>query len=320
MTGPDVCIATVGERAGWLAARRIRLVAFATRWTGDEGEARKLADRELAPFAPAAPASAASEVLTVVEAGRPRGHVGVTVAGGPDRGRVEEVWIAPGHRRRGLGAAGLRAGLAWLAAHGARRVVTTVDGRLPASAALRAGWTVLSQRMVLDLADGHPPAPPQGFVARAMTRAEFAPWRDAAVDGYAESIVASGTLAPAAARRKSEDDFAALLPAGVATPNHSLHVIEADGRAVGTLWLAHHQPGRRTFVYDIEVREAERGRGYGRATMLAAARLADSAGDGAVGLNVFGHNTAALRLYDSLGYEVADQTWGMPLAAAGQGS
>jgi len=78
----------------------------------------------------------------------------------------------------------------------------------------------------------------------------------------------------------------------------------ASGEAVATLWLALRPRGGRTegYIYDIEVREGFRGRGYGRATMLAGIEKARELGAEAVGLHVFGHNATARALYQSLGF------------------
>jgi ribosomal protein S18 acetylase RimI-like enzyme len=125
--------------------------------------------------------------------------------------------------------------------------------------------------------------------------------------------VDSGSLDEAGARAKAAESFRTFLPDGVKTERMSLSVLESDGRSVGVLWLGHHNPGTRTFVYDIEIEAAERGRGFGRAAMLAAERIAWEAGDRAIGLNVFGHNDVALGLYESLGYRVTDRSVGRDL-------
>jgi GNAT superfamily N-acetyltransferase len=57
------------------------------------------------------------------------------------------------------------------------------------------------------------------------------------------------------------------------------------------------------FVWAIDIREAFRGKGLGRATMIAAERLARDVGANAITLNVFGRNAVARALYKSLGYE-----------------
>lgn len=65
--------------------------------------------------------------------------------------------------------------------------------------------------------------------------------------------------------------------------------------------------GRAAFVYDIEMDETQRGKGYGRATMLAGEVAAKELGATTMGLNVFGFNKPAINLYTSLGYEVSSQ-------------
>ena len=51
------------------------------------------------------------------------------------------------------------------------------------------------------------------------------------------------------------------------TPGHTLWIVEADGERVGLLWLAERDSGGRRviFIYDVEIDDAHRGKGYGRA-------------------------------------------------------
>jgi GNAT superfamily N-acetyltransferase len=67
--------------------------------------------------------------------------------------------------------------------------------------------------------------------------------------------------------------------------------------------------GRRTraFLYDIEVDEPHRGKGYGRALLTAAEEAARSRGVSALELNVFGGNATSIGLYESAGYIVVQQ-------------
>jgi ribosomal protein S18 acetylase RimI-like enzyme len=48
--------------------------------------------------------------------------------------------------------------------------------------------------------------------------------------------------------------------------------------------------------------------------MVAGEAAAHSAGSKRLGLHVFGHNTVAIGLYDSLGYQVVEQTWSLSLS------
>lgn len=139
---------------------------------------------------------------------------------------------------------------------------------------------------------------------RPMRPDEYPAFIAASKAGYAHDMVIHGDMLPAAAARKSEEDHAAILPEGLATPRHWIFVVEADGEAVGLLWVAERgTPERRVlFIYDIEVDEAHRGHGYGRATMLLAEEEARARGIGRLELNVFGGNEVARGLYRSLGY------------------
>ena len=121
---------------------------------------------------------------------------------------------------------------------------------------------------------------------------------------YALGIETQGGQTAEFARKKSEEDHAAILPDGLDTPGHSLWIVEAGGEPVGFLWLAERDSGGRRviFIYDVEIDEAYRGKGYGRAAMELAEERAAAQGIRRIELNVFGGNEVARNLYRSLGY------------------
>jgi GNAT superfamily N-acetyltransferase len=84
--------------------------------------------------------------------------------------------------------------------------------------------------------------------------------------------------------------------------------------AVGRLWLNVDQP--MAFVYDVEVREEQRRRGYGAGLMNAAAIWSREHGHPVLGLNVFAHNPGARALYDKLGYRVTNEYHTLDVADA----
>lgn len=88
-------------------------------------------------------------------------------------------------------------------------------------------------------------------------------------------------------------------------------VLEQEGERVGILWLALRED--RAFVFDVEAEAAHRGRGHGRTLMLLAEAQAIAAGRPLIGLNVFAGNTAAERLYESLGYTTTRYSYSKPL-------
>jgi ribosomal protein S18 acetylase RimI-like enzyme len=139
---------------------------------------------------------------------------------------------------------------------------------------------------------------------RPISTAEFPAFVAASKAGYAEGIELHGGQTHEAAQQKAEADFPAVLPLGLDTPGHSIFVVEADGTAVGRLWLAERQMGGRRvmYVYDVSIHPQHQGRGYGRAAMRLAEDEARARGIDRIELNVFGGNHVARGLYRSLGY------------------
>jgi ribosomal protein S18 acetylase RimI-like enzyme len=140
-----------------------------------------------------------------------------------------------------------------------------------------------------------------------MTAAEYAVWIEATTVMYAEDRATATGMSRDVSLENARAQIATLLPDGHATAGMYLLVILDDsGTDVGILWLGPHldRPSDTLYIWDITIDEGFRGRGFGRATMLAAEDVARQAGAIALSLNVFGPNTAARRLYESLGYEV----------------
>jgi len=152
-----------------------------------------------------------------------------------------------------------------------------------------------------------------------MTWDDFDAWAPRSVRDLAAGRVAAGLQDPEGALAFAEDVLLGLLPDGLATPLHHLWSVRwgpAD-EAVGHLWLRVRPTGREieAYVLDIGIDPALRGRGLGRATMLAAERAAGDLAATVARLTVLAHNTRARRLYESLGYTVAEVTATKRLAA-----
>ena len=100
-------------------------------------------------------------------------------------------------------------------------------------------------------------------------------------------------------------DLRPMLPDGLATQGHLLLVAvdPDDGQRVGVLWFGPSTDDpAMVWVYDITVDEERRRQGWGRAIMRAFEREARARGFARAGLNVYGDNHVARRLYESLGY------------------
>jgi ribosomal protein S18 acetylase RimI-like enzyme len=137
---------------------------------------------------------------------------------------------------------------------------------------------------------------------------------------YRRERIDSGDSPEYAAERAEESD-ARYFPGGRPAEGQLLFEVIVPGEAgsdpevVGVLWVGVVDPVRPAewWVFDIEIAEEHRGHGYGRAAMLLAERVAAEHGATKLGLNVFGHNTVARGLYDSLGYEVTATNMAKPL-------
>jgi ribosomal protein S18 acetylase RimI-like enzyme len=139
-----------------------------------------------------------------------------------------------------------------------------------------------------------------------MTADEIQIWSERSVRSHAEEVARATGESFDDVHLRAQRHFFGLLP----TDHHAertwlLMILDDSGADVGALWIGPH-PDRAdaVYIYDIEINEAHRGRGLGRAAMVAAEALARDAGCQEIGLTVDGYNATARQLYDSLGYRV----------------
>ncbi|WP_433548522.1 GNAT family N-acetyltransferase [Streptomyces sp. CA-294286] len=250
---------------------------------------------------------ARSRTYEVCVNSRPVGTAEIdTLSGFGNRaGRIRSLRIDEADRRRGRGTVAALAAEEVLRGWGCDHVTVSVPA--DAEPALRMvtalGYVERSRNMAKDLPT-EPPALPAHVSARPMTPQEYDTWRRRSAETYAQSWIDRGAT-PEQARAKAAASHRTFLPEGLATPHTWINHLVHDGEPVGFLWVGRHEvePGEpAAFVYDVEVAEGQRGRGYGRALMAFAERVALRAGERRIALHVFTGNTPALRLYESLGY------------------
>ena len=130
---------------------------------------------------------------------------------------------------------------------------------------------------------------------------ETARWLPVAMAAYERARLQAGDdpERAAAARRLSHEQF---FPDGRLVAGHHLFTIVADGEDAGWLWIGPMQDATEWYVWDVAVHEEFRGQGIGRTTMQLAEEFARAHGAQALQLNVFAYNTAAIRLYEDLGF------------------
>lgn len=144
---------------------------------------------------------------------------------------------------------------------------------------------------------------------RPMTQEEYDVWRERSEREYAGEIAVSRDLDPEAAAAASAGEFAQLLPDGLASPDMHLFTAVVDDEPAGIGWfeLRQRASGVSAWIFDIRLDEDRRGQGLGRRLLDALHDAARDLGATTMTLNVFGDNTAAIRLYESSGYAVTAQ-------------
>lgn len=152
---------------------------------------------------------------------------------------------------------------------------------------------------------------------RPMTATERDHYRDALRAGYVQQQVELGGFSASDAEERADSSMATHWPEGVPAQGHHVFVAEAEGQVVGRLWLAAAAPEPavpgQAWIFDIEVEPEARGNGYGRDLMQAAVGQARALGCTSVGLNVFGGNDVAIRLYQSMGFRTRAMQMTLPL-------
>lgn len=140
---------------------------------------------------------------------------------------------------------------------------------------------------------------------RPMSADELAGWLPLLRDRFAADLVRDYGMSSERAATVAAADIERLLPGGRLPAEHALFVIEADGEAVGDLWLAEGEDMSHPslVVFDVDVDEAHRGRGYAKSAMAFAEDEARRRGIDRIALYVGGGDEPARRLYESLGYE-----------------
>lgn len=141
-----------------------------------------------------------------------------------------------------------------------------------------------------------------------MSPERYVSWNERLIVEYAKEKVDSGNWPAEGALERSAKENARDLPQGLDTPGHDIFVGLVDGEEVGVLWLFT-DPALKTpetMIYDIEIAEQHRGKGLGRELLTAAEEWCADHSIGVLKLHVFAHNTAAVSLYESAGFETTN--------------
>ncbi|GAB3606285.1 hypothetical protein GCM10027413_16940 [Conyzicola nivalis] len=146
-----------------------------------------------------------------------------------------------------------------------------------------------------------------------MAQSRLTDWIEARHTDYLESRMLAGEsreVATEKALASRRENF----PGGRPLDTHLVFDVWSDDAVVGDLWLGPLPAGGTDWwVFDIQIAEAHRRRGYARRALELGHVAAKERGATAIGLNVFGYNTGAKDLYESLGYAVTATQMKRPL-------
>lgn len=139
---------------------------------------------------------------------------------------------------------------------------------------------------------------------RAKPAESIPAWLERTSTEYVESRMAAGESREVA-QAKADASTAEHFPEGELLAGHHLFDIMAEQTVVGYLWIGPTDESTTDWwVWNIEITEEHRRRGYARAALELGHHFAKSLGAETMGLNVFGFNSGAKELYESLGYGV----------------
>ncbi|MFG2847783.1 GNAT family N-acetyltransferase [Kitasatospora sp. NPDC048296] len=140
---------------------------------------------------------------------------------------------------------------------------------------------------------------------RPLDAQHFPAWLERSRAEYAKDLVALGRTSEDACRQ-ADETMARSFPSGTPAPGHVVFdVVDDAGVTVGYLWIGPDMSDDvgAWWIWDIVIDADKRGRGLGRMAMLLGEEYARAQGAHTLGLSVFGFNTGARGLYESLGYE-----------------
>ena len=143
-----------------------------------------------------------------------------------------------------------------------------------------------------------------------MEDEEFAAWLPLLREEYADDLIRDYGMSAEKARAQAVAQID-----GHRSAEHSVFTIEVERAPVGHLWLVERRDADEPtlVVYDIDVDEPYRGRGYGKAAMVFAEEEARQRGLTRIALHVGARNDVARHLYRSLGFEENEVAMSKPI-------
>ena len=155
----------------------------------------------------------------------------------------------------------------------------------------------------------------------AMNEEAFSDYLKMAIPAYAQDNVEAGRWDESEALERSEKAHESLLPDGVETgDNYLFRIIENESsNNIGHIWVKVEDNihTKSAFIYDIEICETSRRKGYAKSALGSIEKIVADLGATSLGLHVFAKNSAAIALYNSIGYQTVGHNMQKPIGLKG---
>lgn len=147
---------------------------------------------------------------------------------------------------------------------------------------------------------------------RQMNEQEFDRFLAFLIPDYAKDLSNNFFIPLETAMEESEQLMRDLLPGKQNSENHFVYNIHSAQEAenIGVIWYNIQAQSSKAYIYYICVYEEFRNKGYAGQVLLNFEEDMKKTGISSLGLNVFGTNPHAHRLYAKLGYQVASTAMG----------
>mgnify|MGYP001954753680 CR=1 FL=1 len=142
-----------------------------------------------------------------------------------------------------------------------------------------------------------------------MSQSEYAIWLPHCTKEFAKEKAQAMAISQDEALKLSEQSFKSILPEGLNTPDSYLFsILNGDDQKIGTVWFVISTKWGVTtaFIYDLEIAANFRRLGHAQVAMRLIEPVASELGATKLALHVFGFNSGAIGLYESLGYKTTD--------------
>ena len=145
-----------------------------------------------------------------------------------------------------------------------------------------------------------------------MNEAEFDRYLEFLIPDYAKDLSENFLLPLEKALEESENMMKDLFPDKQNSAGQHIYNIYSveEGQNIGVIWYNIQSESNKAYIFHILIHEAFRKKGFASVVLKELEETVKSSGVTSMGLNVFGTNPDAQRLYEKLGYQTASTAMG----------